>query len=85
MKSHDIYGTFTEQPNAEESIFCRPLSFNQLFAACKEKLTQLFLLEFKRDKVFKDIYFEICQAEIRETFLRRTKFLKTGPAVNQSN
>ena len=74
--------TFADQVRKESevpidmSIFCRPLSFDRFFIRCKEKLNFVFINQFKKDKLFTDLLFEICKSETYQQFLERAHFIR---------
>ena len=51
--------------HGEFSIYCRPLSFDNFFNKCHEKLNHVFMYKFKKDKIFNDLLLEICKTEIQ--------------------
>ena len=60
---------FAETKNDDdETILQRPLNFDQFFEKCEQRLA-FILKEFKKDKKFSDLLFEVCKNEIHETFL----------------
>ena len=55
---------FLNSSRGEYSIYCRPLSFENFFQKCNDKLNQVFVFQFKKDKIFNDLLLEICKTEI---------------------
>ena len=69
----------------DSSIFCRPLSFDAFFQKCKEKLNAVFINQFKKDKLFNDMLFEISKTEFKEKYLESAQFIKPNKSVAKSN
>ena len=70
----------------DTSIFCKPLSFDQFFIRCKDRLNHVFINQFKKDKMFNDLLFKICETETKQQFLERAQFIKPSfVKENKSN
>ena len=67
----------------DSSIYCRPLSFDKFFARCKEKLNFVFINQFKKDKMFNNLLFEICKTETHQQFLERAHFIRPKSFVGK--
>ena len=68
-QSGQAFGDLVRKDSGAEvdaSIFCKPLSFDVFFDRCKEKLNQVFINQFKKDKMFNDLLFKICETETKQ-------------------
>jgi len=56
------------------TLYCKPMSFFLFFHKSELILKKTFNNEFKKDKAFNELLFELCKTEIHQNFLTRANF-----------